>query len=71
MIKQNIKPKAVGGIVALAVVIPAALLPLELLVEILLALLPENINRGRPSAQRAVKCHFYRSRNGTFPTGNR
>ena len=46
MIKQNIKPKAVGGIVALAVVLPFALLPLELLVEILLALLPENINRA-------------------------
>ena len=46
MIKQNIKPKAVGGIVALAVVLPFALLPLELLVELVLALLPENINRA-------------------------
>ena len=45
MIKQNIRPKAMGGIVALAIVLPFALLPLELLVEILLALLPENISQ--------------------------
>ena len=41
MIKQNIKPKPVLSIVALAVVLPFALLPLELLVEIVLALLPD------------------------------
>ena len=46
MIQQGVKLKAVGGIVALALVLPFALLPLEVLVDNLLAFLPENINKA-------------------------
>lgn len=46
MIQQGVKPKAVGGIVALALVLPFALLPLEVLVDNLLAFLPEKINKA-------------------------
>ena len=46
MIKQSIKTKAVVGIVALALVLPFALLPLEILVDNILTLLPENISKA-------------------------
>ncbi|HAB90344.1 MAG TPA: hypothetical protein DCF84_07380 [Bacteroidetes bacterium] len=49
MVKQGIKPKAVGGIVALALVLPFALLPLEFLVDNVITLLPEKINKAAQS----------------------
>lgn len=49
MVKQGIKPKAVVGIVGLALVLPFALLPLEVLVDNVLTLLPEKFNKAAQS----------------------
>ena len=49
MVKQGIKPKAVAGIVGLALVLPFALLPLEVLVDNVLTLLPEKFNKAAQS----------------------
>ena len=49
MVSQNIKPKPVLSIMALAVVLPAALMPVDVLVDYFLTLLPDGISTAAQS----------------------
>lgn len=49
MVKQDIKPKSVLSIIALAIILPAALFPIEILVDHVLTFLPDAIQTNAQS----------------------
>ena len=49
MVSQDVKPKPVLSIIALAVVLPAALMPVDVLVDHFLTLLPDGISTAAQS----------------------